>query len=64
MAYLNRGFVKQTNGDLEGAIADLNQAIKLDPKIVEAYVNRGLTKAKKGELEGAIADLDQAYPSG
>jgi hypothetical protein len=32
----NRGGAKQTKGDLEGAIADDNQAIELNPKLANA----------------------------
>jgi tetratricopeptide (TPR) repeat protein len=58
--YNDRGIAKQNKGDLDGAMADYNQAIKLDPKLDVAYINRGNVKQKKGDLEGAMADYNQA----
>ena len=40
-------------GDLDGAIADYNQAIKFNPKFAVPYSNRGNVKLKKGDLNGA-----------
>jgi len=36
----NRGLAKAKKGDLEGAIADLDQAIQLNPELADAYLNR------------------------
>ena len=36
-AYGNRGIAKQAKGDLDGAIADYDRAIELDPKFAHAY---------------------------
>jgi lipoprotein NlpI len=58
--YFNRGVAEKANGDLEGAIADYNRAIELDPKFGAAYSNRGNAKQAKGDLDGAIADCDRA----
>ena len=58
--YNNRGIAKQAKGDLEGAIADFNRAIELNPRDAQAYNNRGNPKQDKGDLEGAIADYNRA----
>ena len=58
--YNDSGSDKYTKGDLDGAISDYNQAIKLNPKLAKAYYNRGLARYDKGSLDEAIADYDQA----
>ncbi|WP_175459393.1 serine protease, partial [Cylindrospermopsis raciborskii] len=58
--YNNRGVARFQSGDKQGAIADYNQAITLDPKFALAYNNRGLARFQSGDKEGAIADYNQA----
>jgi tetratricopeptide (TPR) repeat protein len=60
IAYNNRGFVWHDKGDLDRAIADYNEAIRLDPKQANAYRNRGNAWREKGDLDRAIADLNEA----
>jgi tetratricopeptide (TPR) repeat protein len=59
-AYNNRGFAKQTKGDLEGAIADYSRALELNPRYATAYHNRGIAKRARGDLDGSIADYSRA----
>src|SRR5271170_6283914 len=47
-------------GDLDGALADYNHAIELDPKNAVAYDDRGLLKQNKGDNDGALADYNKA----
>jgi tetratricopeptide (TPR) repeat protein len=59
-AYNNRGLAYRLKGDLERAIQDYNQAIKLNGKLASAYNNRGVVHDKKGEYDRAIQDYEQA----
>jgi tetratricopeptide (TPR) repeat protein len=57
-AWANRGM--SYKHDPDRAIADLSQAIRLDPKHATYYNNRALAFQDKGDLDRAITDLDQA----
>ena len=41
-------------------IADLDQAIKLDPRLADAYINRGNAKRERLDLAAAVADYTLA----
>jgi tetratricopeptide (TPR) repeat protein len=58
--YCNRGVAKQRSGDLDGAIADYNKSIELNPHSTTPFNNRGLVKMAKGDLDGAMADYERA----
>jgi tetratricopeptide (TPR) repeat protein len=51
---------KYERRDYNGAIADYDQAIRLDPKYALAYNGRGAARRELGDNEGAITDYDQA----
>jgi len=51
-------------GDLDKAIADYTQAIRLDPDLAEVYGVRGLAYSQKGDFDKAIADCNQAIRLG
>jgi tetratricopeptide (TPR) repeat protein len=57
---VDAGRAKEAKGDLDGALADFNRALTLDPKNSDAYFNRGLLKDNKGDVNGALADLNLA----
>ena len=56
----NRGALRITTGDFNGAIVDFSRVIQLDPQHIEAYCNRGVAYALSGNGPRALADFDQA----
>jgi lipoprotein NlpI len=58
--YVSRGVEYKNKRGLDRAIADFDQAIRLDPKNTDAYTARGMAREAKGDLGRAIADYDQA----
>jgi tetratricopeptide (TPR) repeat protein len=61
---VKRGIEKAKNGDLDGAIADFDRAIKADPKNDAPYYNRAQAKWLKKDRAGAIADYTHAIELG
>jgi serine/threonine protein kinase len=61
-AYYERGNLKAyEKNDSQGALADYNRAIQLDPGFISAYDERGNLKADKlNDTQGALADYDRA----
>lgn len=56
----NSAVAAMNAGRLDEAIADLDQAIRLQPDYGEAYLHRGNVFSKKGERYRAIGDLADA----
>ena len=60
MEYYDRGLEKHNSGNYQSAIADYNEAIRLDPNLVYAYNGRGHAKRRINDFRGAITDYNEA----
>jgi tetratricopeptide (TPR) repeat protein len=60
VAYFNRAVDSYKAGKKPEALADLNRAIRLDPKYSQAWYNRGLVLVDLGQPEQALASYDRA----
>ena len=56
VAYLNRGTLRQYEGDLVGAFADYTEAIRRNPDYFHAWYSRATERLSMGDDMGAIAD--------
>ena len=58
--HLKAGDELLAQGQLEEAIAEYDEAIRLDPQFALAYNNRGFANTKLGQYARAIQDYDEA----
>lgn len=58
--YTNRGNVYQTLNQMDVALKDYNQALKIDPTYADAYFNRAVMLERQGNLTQAARDFEQA----
>lgn len=58
--YYSRGNARYNSGEFEAALADYNEAIRIDPNYAKAYNNRGLVRSDLGDFQAAIADYSEA----
>jgi tetratricopeptide (TPR) repeat protein len=61
-AHYHQGMKENESGQFAAAIADYNQAIKIDPQYWKAYGNRSAARYNTGDYKGALADLKIAIP--
>jgi Tfp pilus assembly protein PilF len=59
-AMIDSGRRAAAKGDLDRAVHDFNEAIRLDPKYPDGYAERGQANFKLGETDRAIADYTAA----
>jgi len=60
MAYVCRGTALVYKQEYDKSFADIEEALKLDPKLVRGYVGRGIVWAHRGDDVKAIADYNEA----
>jgi len=60
VALIASGNQATLKGDLDGAVRDFSEAIRIDPKYPDTYLERGQTFFKLGETERSIADYSAA----
>ena len=60
LAYHYRGALYLKRERIDEALADLDRALTLNPRLATAYGDRGIAHRKKGEYARAIADYDEA----
>ena len=61
IAYFGRALRRASNNEVDGAIADYTEALRLNPAIYVAHHNRGLLLLNdKNDLEGAERDFTRA----
>jgi tetratricopeptide (TPR) repeat protein len=60
VAYTNRGLAYRVKGDIDRAIADYTEAIRLQPRNALAYNNRGSAYTYVGDFDRAIEDYTEA----
>lgn len=58
--YSDRGFMRMQKGEVDPALADLNEAARVDPTNFYAFWNRGAVYAAKGDFGRAQEDFNTA----
>src|SRR5262249_1621776 len=59
-AFLNRATAYDEKKDDDRAIADLNEAIRLNPQFAGAFNNRGVTFRGRKDYDRSVADFSEA----
>ena len=57
--YYKRAMARFKQGDADGALADLDKAIEVDPRYAEAYASRGLILLARDQDAEARKDFDK-----
>jgi tetratricopeptide (TPR) repeat protein len=59
IAYNNRGNAYDDMGDTAKAVADYDQALRLNPMFTETYFNRAFARHRLGRYQEALRDYDR-----
>jgi len=54
------GVTRHRQGDLDGALEDYDEAIRLEPNLGLVFLNRAKVRYSQGDVEGAMNDLAKA----
>lgn len=60
IAHVGRGLALLGKGEANRALADMTEAIRLNPNDALAYNNRALIRRDAGDIDNAIADFNEA----
>lgn len=58
--YVNRGILRATRGDVPGALADYDQALRRNPREPEAWLNKGFATLRQGDPAASVTFFDKA----
>ncbi len=58
--YIMRAVVRRENDDLDHALADADEALRVDPKNAKAWTLRAMLRQCKNRLDPAMADVNKA----
>jgi tetratricopeptide (TPR) repeat protein len=58
--YFSTAVEKHLAGDLDGAIANYGEVLRLNPEHADAHYNQGAAHYHKGDFDSAIADYSEA----
>lgn len=62
--YINRGVLKLAQTNSDGALADFNSGLTIDPAIAEGYIDRGASLIAQKKFSDAIQDIDKGLSLG
>jgi tetratricopeptide (TPR) repeat protein len=62
--FINRGILRGRRSETEGALADYDRGIALNPGLGEAYVDRGAALLVLRRYDDALADFDKGISLG
>jgi len=63
-AHHNLGLALYLKGDLDGAIAEYHEALRLNPNNILAHHSLGVALREKGDQEGAVAKMPRGVALG